>query len=235
MNPHIQIGAERELFPNPYLSRLDEHSCTVETWGIASSDAFRFSFLCVDAFERNCSLPAAITVADLANPRLKIVVGWVYHHHGSLRIRSRFVESKLRQSGWEIVISEGLALASRRVHEHVKVTEVPNGCEHILQGFFIISGNEWSLSDLLKTPLLPSVRHFCLMQRLQPSYEFVNEICARNLSVAFQATVSDLREGTVVIGPESRAPNLNIAFSGVDISKVFWDAEAPKVWAGGFP
>lgn len=232
MTPLIRIGAERNLFPNPYLSRLDERTGMAGTWDRHFDDAFRYSFVSVGDSELNSVLALSAGIANIEDLNPAVVVGWVYHEAGSYRIRSKFLESSLRRNGWDVVISEGIALACRPMQEGVNSVLVPDSCERTLQGYFVLAGGEWSLVDLCKPPLLASIRHFCLMQRMQPSYELVQGICASGVSMMYASLASDVRRGIVLVGPKSRAPNLERSCRDARISEVLWDVEAPQAWVG---
>lgn len=231
MTPLIRIGAERSLFPNQHLYRLNESTRMVETWDSRFDDAFRYSVVAVGGSDAS-SIVALSCIPEIETLKPCVVVGWIFHESGSYRIRSKFLESSLRRSGWEVVISQGIALACRPIIEGVESLTVPDGCKSVLQGFLILAGGQWSLIDLCKPPLLTSTRHFCLMQRMQPSYEFVQGICASEVSMIYSSIASDIRHGTVLIGPKSRTPNLDRSFRDCRLSEILWDAEAPRVWVG---
>lgn len=232
MKPLIRIGAERSLFPNPYLSRFDESTCMAGMWDRHSDAAFRYSFVAIGDAELNSLSAVSLSIAKIKKSSVRIIIGWIFHETGTYRVRSKFLESSLRRNGWDVFIHEGIALACRPMQECMSSLMVPDGCERALQGYFLIAGGELSLGDFCKPPLLTSIRHFCLMQRMQPSYEFVQGICERGISMMYPSTTADIYKGVVLIGPESRTPDLIRSFSDCRISDVFWDAEAPQAWAG---
>lgn len=231
MIPFSLCGAENPLGVNMQLARLDEkRPDKVDLWDQSIDEAFRYTFAPAPSPSMEDALPWLSRMCVSLAIKGRVFVGWRFHDTGTFRIRSRVMEVALQREGWNIAVVDGIALASRDLDLCAEQPGVPEVCVKHLQGFFVLFGGTLSLTELCAPPFEASVRHFSIMQRLQPSTEFVRAICSRGVSVAYTSTAYDVRYGIVLVGPSFDAPDVAELQRAGLIQQTFWNEQAIRVW-----
>ncbi len=232
MKHELSCGAEVPLGPNAHLLSLDEASSTVRVWAETLEGAFRHSF--VPMSEGSCLHVGRSLLAQYHSRQLSSfwIVGWEHVTSGPGSTRSRFIRSELELSGWTVALQDGVALAERAIHADDVPVSPPESCRRELQGFLISSGQSSPLRALAAPPFESTMRHFCRIQRLQPSREFAAGLLKEKLIVAYLSTASDVRHGLVVLGPQVLAPDVSRLQSEGAVTKVLRNADAPLAWQG---
>lgn len=231
MKSGVTLGVERPVQSNPQILRLDEDSGEVRLWKGEMERTFRYCLVPVSgslSSETCIELLRQLGLTKL--PDRKWIVGWSYHSTGQAHIRSRFICSSLKKTGWSIYVREDLGLAEHAFSEVNVAVPSPESTRRELQGFLIVFGQPLSLQSISSPPFEATMRHFCRTQLLQPSREFLEGLVQHGVVVAYTSTASDLRTGLVLIGPETEAPDLLGAQESGLVGRILHGDSAALVW-----
>lgn len=231
MRNSFTCGAEQSLRRNGMLLGLREDVGTTCLWEGELRAAFRYSFV-PDHFDLDRRAVAELLdeLGLISKGAVQWVVGWRYVEADGGKLHSRFLKSALVREGWSVCTQTDIGLASRMITSPEQLAQPPVGTERDLQGFFVVIGGRCEVRDLAIPPFAASTRHFCKVQRLEPSESFVSGLLERGSAVAYISVASDARGGVVLVGPQPMAPDLSALSHSGFVSKIYWNEDAAAVW-----